>query len=255
MHRRVAPYLIFAGILVSSCSGKDNLATKDTSIFGTADMSLVALNRLQPGEEESIQALGASGAGPPLGQVGHSHDMEATEIPLSETVESIFSEQWAAAQASILDYDTLEKIVALGFVKASSTVAGIGTHWTHWSQIAKPFDPAKPSMVLFDETHKPPVLVGYSYALQAWNYPDGFAGPNDLWHQHTGICVNNGWVVREMSKGPTFCDGTFIAGGDFWMLHAWVIPGWENRDGKFAPFNPKLCPRKEGTPDFARCDE
>lgn len=254
MNLKAIAFLVISCIAFSSCSSNGDSVTQDTSIFGNADLSLVALNRLQPGEEKAIQALGASGAGPPLGLVGHSHGVDTTEVALSGSVETIFNEQWAAAQASILDYDTLEKISALGFVQASSAVAGIATHWTHWSQIAKPFDPAKPSMVLFDETRTPPVLVGYSYALQARDYPDGFAGPNDTWHQHTGICVNNGWVVREMSKGPTFCDGTFIAGGDFWMLHAWIVPGWENRDGKFAPFNPKLCPKKEGTPDFARCD-
>ncbi|MEO8363377.1 MAG: hypothetical protein ABI570_03210 [Ilumatobacteraceae bacterium] len=247
-------FLVVAGIACSSCSSSDSSATQDTSVFGIADLSLVALNRLQPGEEESIQALGATGAGPPIGHVGHSHDTVAAEITLTGTIETEFNEQWVAAQASVSEYDTLEKIKALGFVQASGPVAGIATHWTHWSQIAKPFDPTKPSMVLFDETRTPPVLVGYSYALQARDYPDGFAGPNDIWHQHAGICVNNGWVVREMSEGPSSCDGTFIAGGDFWMLHAWVVPGWENRVGKFAPFNPKLCPRDEGTPDYARCD-
>lgn len=247
-------FLVVAGIACSSCSSNEGSVTQDTSVFGVADLSLVALNRLQPGEKESIEALGATGAGPPIGHVGHSHDTVVAEIPLTGAIETEFNEQWAAAQSSVSEYDTLDEIKALGFVQASGPVAGIATHWTHWSQIAKPFDPTRPSMVLFDETRTPPVLVGYSYALQARDYPDGFAGPNDLWHQHTGICVNNGWVVREMSKGPEFCDGTFIAGGDFWMLHAWVVPGWDNRDGKFAPFNPKLCPPKEGTPDYARCD-
>ena len=37
------------------------------------------------------------------------------------------------------------------------------------------------------------------------------------------------------------------------MLHAWVVPGWDNRKGEFAPFNPKLCPRATGTPDVNRC--
>jgi hypothetical protein len=108
-------------------------------------------------------------------------------------------------------------------------------------------------MLLFDERRSPAVLVGYSYALQSPTRPDGFAGPNDHWHQHRGLCVEGGWVVREQAPGPEACNGTYIAGGDFWMLHAWVVPGWDNRKGEFAPFNPKLCPPTVGTPDVNRC--
>jgi hypothetical protein len=122
-------------------------------------------------------------------------------------------------------------------------------------QIAKPFDPAMPSMLLFDERRDPAVLVGYSYALQSPTLPEGFAGPNDHWHQHRGLCVDNGWVVAEQASGTDACDGTYIAGGDFWMLHSWVVPGWENRKGEFAPFNPKLCPPNVGTPDVNRCPD
>ncbi|MFA5775134.1 MAG: hypothetical protein WC864_07135, partial [Ilumatobacteraceae bacterium] len=86
--------LAVASLGVSSCSNNDSSITQDTSIFGTADMSLVALNRLQPGEAEAIEALGASGAGPPFGLVGHSHDTVAAEIPLSGAIETAFNEQW-----------------------------------------------------------------------------------------------------------------------------------------------------------------
>ena len=91
--------------------------------------------------------------------------------------------------------------------------------------------------------------------LQSPTRPEGFAGPNDHWHQHIGLCVDNGWVVREQTSGPDACDGTYIAGGDFWMLHAWVVPRWDNRKGQFAPFNPKLCPPIVGTPDVNRCPD
>jgi hypothetical protein len=109
-------------------------------------------------------------------------------------------------------------------------------------------------MVLFDHSKSPPVLVGYSYAVQSATEPKGFAGGADMWHRHAGLCVAlSGWVIRERSAGPDECNGSFIAGGDFWMLHAWIVPGWENRDGTFAPANRKLCPKETG-PDFLRCD-
>ena len=99
-------------------------------------------------------------------------------------------------------------------------------------------------------------LVGFSYWLRSEGGPPAwFAGPNDTWHQHTGLCVVNGWVDREMSGGPDACAGTILGGADLWMLHAWVVEGWENRWGDFAVMNPSLCPPVEGTPELARCPE
>ena len=91
--------------------------------------------------------------------------------------------------------------------------------------------------------------------VQSPTEPEGFAGPNDHWHQHQGLCVVNGWVDRERVSGPDACAGTFLAGGDLWMLHAWVVPSFPDRLGKFATFNPVLCPPAAGTPDISRCPE
>ena len=176
-------------------------------------------------------------------------------MPLFTGDAAAFANEWLTAQRAIPSHDTIDEAVALGYVRATSRVAGIGTHFVRWSQIAQPFDPGGPAMLLFDERREPPALVGYSYALQSPTQPEGFAGGNDAWHQHTGLCVANGWVVREQSDGADECEGTYIAGGDFWMAHAWVVPGWENRTGRFGPFNPKLCPPDAGTPDMARCPE
>jgi hypothetical protein len=211
-------------------------------------------SRLAAGEAEAITALGATGAGVPATHEGHGSTAAEVEQSLSPADQALFDAQWTAAQQARTSFDTIEKASALGYVRAASPAGGIGTHWVLWSQIAKPFDPATPSMLLFDEHRQPAVLVGYSYALSTPARPEGFAGPNDHWHQHIGLCVSDsGWVVREQTKRREDCRGTYIAGGDFWMLHAWVVPGYDNRKGRFAPFNPKLCPPVVGTPDVNRC--
>ena len=211
--------------------------------------------RLAPGEADAIIALGGTGAGIPTDGDGHSHSDPVAEVALDVVDAPIFQSQWSGALAAIPALDTQDEAAALGYVRATAPAGGIGTHWVLWSQIAKPFDSAVPSMLLFDERRDPPVLVGYSYALQSPTRPEGFSGDNDHWHQHRGLCVVDGWVVREQTTGPDACSGTYIAGGDFWMLHAWVVPGWENRRGDFAPFNPKLCPPVTGTPDVNRCPD
>ena len=213
-------------------------------------------HRLAAGEAAAIVALGATRAGVPATHEGHSSAAAVVESALSPDDQIEFDSELASAQQAMASQDTLDEATALGYVRAAAPAGGIGTHWVLWSQIAKPFDAAKPSMLLFDERRKPAVLVGYSYALQSPVRPEGFAGDNDHWHQHIGLCVSDtGWVVREQTASRDKCNGTYIAGGDFWMLHAWVVPGYENRKGRFAPFNPKLCPPIVGTPDVNRCPD
>ena len=149
----------------------------------------------------------------------------------------------------------MEEAIALGFVRTSTRVAGVGTHWVRWPRVAQPFSPSEPSMVLFDERIEPARLVAYVYWVQSPDEPVGFAGPNDEWHQHTGLCIVNGWTLREEAGSAEACPGTYLAGGDLWMLHAWVVPGLENRPGDLANIHPALCPSRFGTPDVMQCPE
>lgn len=211
-------------------------------------------SKLPAAEVEAIIALGQTGADrPPETGHGHHHGGEHSPVELSPQEQAALDTELDVARGAVTLFDTTEKAAALGYVLATAPSPGIGTHWVLWSQIREPFDAATPSMLLFDHRASPPVLVGYSYAVQSPDEPEGFSGAADEWHRHTGICVAlSGWVIRERSSGPDDCDGSYIAGGDFWMLHAWVVPGWDNRDGMFAPANPKLCPADTG-PDFLRC--
>ena len=45
-----------------------------------------------------------------------------------------------------------------------------------------------------------------------------------------------------------------VAGSTFnlnnvWLLHAWIVPGWEDRSDVFAGHNPCLLPSGPATPD------
>ena len=212
-------------------------------------------DRITADARDAIELLGASDAGEPADGHGHEHGAPAIDTPLFTGDKATFAHEWLVAQASTARFDTLAKIEQLGYVRSSAPIGGIGSHWVLWPHVADAFDPAWPSMVLFDESRSPARLVGYSYWVQSPTEPVGFAGENDHWHQHQGLCIVNGWVDRERSSGPDACAGTYLAGGDLWMLHAWPVAGYENRHGNFATFNPKLCPAAAGVPDVARCPE
>ncbi len=213
--------------------------------------------RIPPSEAQAIVELGRSGADVPHGGHSHGHPSAGStiEVPLFTGDAGTFANQWLVAVNSVPTFDSIAKATALGYVRAAVPSSGVGTHWVLWSQVARPFDPAHPSMLLFDERTSPARLAGYSYWVQSPTEPEGFAGPNDQWHQHTGLCVVNGWVDREEAAGPQACAGTYLAGGDLWMLHAWPVPRFENRLGKFAPIHPALCPSRFGTPDISQCPD
>jgi hypothetical protein len=174
------------------------------------------------------------------------------ESALDPSDEERFSGQWARAVRGTGALDTTEKATAAGYVPSSTPAPGVGVHWVNWELISRPFDPARPSMLLFATVRGVDRLVGFSYWVQSGRVPEGFAGPNDVWHTHSGLCVVNGWVEREAVTDAAECPGSWLAGGDLWMLHAWTVADFPNRWGRFAPTNPTLCPTGR-VPDLASC--
>jgi len=237
------------GITIDEIDGSAEAVT--TSSIRIAPLTPRDPNRITEVDRAAIAAIAESGAFDPPDAHGHSHGASSF-MPLLTGDAATFANQWLAAQRSTDRFDRLDEIKALGYVRSSAPIAGIGSHWVLWPQLAKPFDPSNPTMVLFDESKQPAQLVGFSYWLQSPTRPEGFAGPNDHWHQHQGLCVVNGWVDRERATGPDVCAGAYFPGGDLWMLHAWPVGRYPNRDGNFATVNPTLCPGN-GVPDIARC--
>jgi len=229
-------------------------STLETGPLPLAPLTPTDPNRIAPEERAAIDALAAiSSPLFPTNGHGHTHGAPATQATLDATDQPTFDRQWAQAVAAAEQLDTVAKANAAGYVVASTNAAGVGVHFVKWSLVDKPFDPATPSMLLFDLRRDPPVLVGFSYWVHSTGVPAGFAGDNDHWHQHSGLCIVNGWVDRENVAGPSLCAGAYLGGSDLWMLHAWVVPGYQNRWGEFADTNPLLCPPVASTADIAQC--
>ena len=131
---------------------------------------------------------------------------------------------------------------------------GVGTHWTNWNLVDAPFDPTRPSMLLYAPRLGHTELVGFSYWVRtsAPAGPAGFAGTADAWHRHFGMCFDaHGMLQQEDVRTAAHCNGLWMNGSDMWMLHAWIVPGFPNDWGVFAALNPVLCNRKVA--DIERC--
>jgi hypothetical protein len=198
----------------------------------------LALGRLAWGRSDAIDH-----------NAGHDHggsDTPPAELTAEQTV--ALTAQLDIARRVVPLYDTLDEAEAAGYVRSSSDSDGAGAHWINWSLVDRPFDPEAPSQLLFDELRfgEKPELIAFSYWVTSPEAPEGFAGDTDRWHQHLGMCFENGWLVLEGVQDAALCNGDWINGNDLWMLHAWVVPGVENRLGQFASVNPLLCERTCG---------
>ncbi|HEX8099668.1 MAG TPA: hypothetical protein VF660_05635 [Actinomycetota bacterium] len=184
---------------------------------------------------------------------GHQHAFgPVEEVQLSAAARRSFAAQWASASRASTGLRTTDEARAAGYVQASPFHAGVGTHWIKWSLVGRPFDPAAPSMLLFDERPGGSGrLVGFSYWVGSRTEPEGFAGPNDQWHRHVALCFDrDGWLTTPADGRD--CKGFSLNGQSLWMLHAWVVPAMSNPWGRFAPANMALCPPRS-VPDVLQC--
>lgn len=180
---------------------------------------------------------------------GHDHgDSMSMVTEMTPDQHEELASQLALAARVVPRYDTLEEAEAAGYVQGSGFSDGSGAHFVKWSIVDRPFDPETPSQLLFEvlEWGKDPELIAFSYWVTSAEVPEGFAGNTDQWHRHRGMCFENAWLKNENTPGPDSCAGDWINGSDLWMLHAWVVPGLENRLGQFAAVNPLLCERTCG---------
>jgi len=207
-------------------------------------------------------------SGPPAseGQIssagGHGHrgPIKWNPIPDRATRDQL-GQQLDVAHQVTLQFPTVTDAEAAGYTKVTEYVPCIGAHYIKASNMLGGFDPAKPSMLLYDGTNPDSKIVGLSYLVfHLGGPPEGFAGPNDRWHQHNlngGLCLKGGVVVGAESTTDAECSargGRKVALRNLWMMHAWTADAWQSSWGIFSAENPDLGGKIgdiNGTPDAA----
>jgi hypothetical protein len=194
-------------------------------------------------------------SGPPAsaGQIssagGHGHRGPVQWQNLSDrATRDQLGQQLTIAHQVTLQYPTVADAEAAGYNMVTAYVPCIGAHYIKVSNMIGGFDPAKPSMLLYDGTNRDSKIVGLSYSVLADpnTPPEGFAGPNDPWHKHDsngGLCMKGGVVVGAESTSDAECaarGGKKTALHNLWMMHAWVADAWQSSWGLFSAENPDL---------------
>lgn len=177
---------------------------------------------------------------------------EEPDQPLDAATREQLAAELVAAREVAVRYPTVADAEAAGFYRAGRFVPGAGAHYVSGAGGLSgpgPVDVAKPMALIYDGTSPTSRVVGLMYyAIGEDGEPDGFAGPNDHWHRHRGICIKGGDDGLEIPL-PVDADATEAdcdaVGGRLieetaWMLHAWVVPGWESPGGVFSHANANL---------------
>jgi hypothetical protein len=184
----------------------------------------------------------------------HGERGMVVQVPITQTERVTLEAQMAQARTVVAKYPTVKDAEAAGYRMSTVYVPCIGAHYTNYGLITK-FDPAAPSELLYDGTKPDSKIVGLSYLVfHRGGQPDGFAGSNDHWHQHNangGLCFGGGGTViggEELTREQcTARGGQKRELTDIWMMHAWVVPGFECSWGVFSGECPELGGKIAGT--------
>jgi hypothetical protein len=202
-------------------------------------MSSAALDGSTPCEK-------AAAVTPALAQGGaaHGHFGPTVDQPLDAATAAELERQLAAARSFATRFPTAADAVAAGYAKGVPYLPCIAAHYTNHAYVDGAFDPGQPEQLLYGGNTADAPLVGVSYLVfSGANPPEGFAGPNDEWHQHVGLCVRGDAVIGGTGLTDEQCaqrGGRKTEEGEAWMLHVWLVPGHESAWGIFSGDNPAL---------------
>jgi hypothetical protein len=176
-----------------------------------------------------------------------AHDVAAEAVPdkpLDRATRALLAQQLVAARAVAMKYPTVASATAAGYhLVGGGFGPGSGAHYI--GGFFGGFDPSHPLALIYDGIAPTSQMVGLMYYSMSPAAPAGFAGPNDHWHRHSGVCTGAGGAVLfppDSDVLPAQCARAhgfymYVTG---WMVHAWVVPGWESPEGVFSHENPDL---------------
>ena len=250
---RRLPYALVAVALAAGYAVGHNITTPAPRATGSPPA-------VSPSEIN--QAL-ASGNGTAVGNdrgfsllengVQHNHGFE---LPMTVADRQELARELNIARETALQYPTMADAVGAGLHRAGPFSPGLGTHMIAFQNYGYGAGTGRmtddqirhPLAWIYDGTKPDSPVAGLFYNAVVPN-PEGFIGPNDVWHQHHNICITRapgGGVDAPLGADH---DATVAqcnaVGGQLLkatgpLLHAWIVPGYEDSQGVFAHLNPAI---------------
>lgn len=184
---------------------------------------------------------------------GHQHGHE--DEPMDGATTAALARQLAGTADLVELYPTIADAEAGGYRRNGPYSPGLGTHYgkgggTIVGATIDEQSVLRP-MLIYGGVEPSSPLIGFMYiAYGTEGAPEGFAGPNDVWHYHTDVCLvvrGDGSIDAPLGADADDVDPELCAsyGGALientgYMLHAWTVPGYENPLGVFHETHPAI---------------
>jgi hypothetical protein len=169
------------------------------------------------------------------------HNIQKGQLSWNDCIE--ISRDFDAALAYAEQWPTRGQAEAAGWRASVNYAEGMGTHHALGNPLAGTFNPTRPTFLQYGGNTPDAKLVGISWYVNsgAGTPPAGFPGNNDWWHFHEYLCISNstGLVIFD-GKCPAGVNGSSVYLGNYWLLHAWIVPGWEHKPDVFEGHHPCL---------------
>ncbi len=178
------------------------------------------------------------------------------DVPLSAANQKLVARQLVIARAAAMKYPTVADAKRAGMILAGKMAPGVGAHYLSIATTLQgvnadgSVNPASPGSYIYAGTSDDSPIVGLMYEsiVSSDTPPSGFAGPNDHWHRHANVCIQYraGQIVVPFAPDSDVTQAQCqTVHGDFmaktiWMVHAWVVPGYESPKGVFSHDNPDV---------------
>lgn len=256
--------MLFPGVvrLGSQASGVEESAAQD--LGGAVELDQRSVSPAQPSTVHDHTDPGSSGARPATDPAGaatpgssDSDDPRAVfgpDAPLTRAQHAALGVELDLARAAALRYPTVRDARAAGMV-TPGLEPGFGAHYQFASEAALrsvrsdgSVDPTNPGAWIYAGDGPDDPVVGVVYNSLTETAPEGFTGPNDHWHRDPNACliISPDSITLPLGDQSDIsreeCDqvnGNFLERSN-WMVHAWVVPGWDNPAGVFAHENSQL---------------
>lgn len=209
---------------------------------------------------EPAASSSSASSGPTALNGQHVHGVKAGDVaaealpdePLDAVTHDQLASELTESRGVAMRYPTAADAQAAGYRLAGGFAPGSGAHFVAISAAGLssgggPVDPERVNSLIYDGTSPTSRIVGLMYYAMG-SSPEGFAGPNDHWHRHSNVCINYSATGIDVPF-PADADVTEAqctkAGGSLlkttgYMVHAWVVPGWESPLGVFSHDNPNV---------------
>jgi len=224
--------VVLASVVLASPSARNHAHGHDAAGGDDGHSHGAAATALPGGDDRGLAELSN----------GHHHAMVVQELDASTQAE--LDDQLAITRDVAAQYPTVADAEAAGYRRIGPYFPGIGAHYGKTGELEMNrdggFDDEKiahPFTIIYDGTEPTSGVAGFMYLSMADTEPEGFAGPNDVWHYHEDLCLSyssTGEIDVPFGLDQQATDAQCAAAGGRkigispWMVHVWSAPGWDD---------------------------